>query len=295
MESRSIINGLLLCILNSSFMVAEIFLNSVVIISLWRSSQRRKQLCYFMILVLSCFDLAAVVILHPLLIASTILWFVGSYSRAFNLIRLFLTIHLEGFSMSALLTLNIERFLALNYPFFHQSSVTKKRITIFLVFWTTIQVTLSPLIYFYETKFPDALIIVFISLLLFAFIYLNYKMLFIAKSKREDKRITPADAAMNSNEERKLHMIVFKNISTCWLAVGCFFIFCLPEFIYSVICATLNCELQDIQVILLGIWSNTFLFMNSTFNCLIFFWKNSFLRREGVKTVKTLLEPMTLN
>ena len=53
-------------------MVAGIFLNSVVIISLWRSSQLRKQLCYFMILVLSCFDLAVVTITHPLLIVSTI-------------------------------------------------------------------------------------------------------------------------------------------------------------------------------------------------------------------------------
>ena len=53
-------------------MVAGIFLNSVVIISLWRSSQLRKKLCYFMILVLSCFDLAVVTITHPLLIVSTI-------------------------------------------------------------------------------------------------------------------------------------------------------------------------------------------------------------------------------
>jgi hypothetical protein len=54
-------------------MVAGIFLNSVVvIISLWRSSQLRKKLCYFMILVLSCFDLAVITITHPLLIVSTI-------------------------------------------------------------------------------------------------------------------------------------------------------------------------------------------------------------------------------
>ena len=61
-----------ICHINIIFMVAGIFLNSVVIISLWRSSQLRKKLCYFMILVLSCFDLAVVTITHPLLIVSTI-------------------------------------------------------------------------------------------------------------------------------------------------------------------------------------------------------------------------------
>jgi hypothetical protein len=83
--------SLFLCMINIIFMVAGIFLNSVVIISLWISSQFRKKLCYFMILVLSCFDLAVTV----------------------------------------LFTLNVERFLALMCPFFHQASVTKKGFYVF--------------------------------------------------------------------------------------------------------------------------------------------------------------------
>ena len=72
MQESDIFSVALLCIINIMFMVTGIFLNSVVIISLWRSSQLRKKLCYFMILVLSCFDLAVVTITHPLLIVSTI-------------------------------------------------------------------------------------------------------------------------------------------------------------------------------------------------------------------------------
>jgi hypothetical protein len=69
-----------LWIINIIFTVAGIFLNSVVIISLWRSSQLRKKLCYFMVLLLSCFDLAIVTITHPFLIVSTILFFPGKKS-----------------------------------------------------------------------------------------------------------------------------------------------------------------------------------------------------------------------
>jgi hypothetical protein len=40
---------------------------------------------------------------------------------------------------------------------------------------------------------------------------------------------------------------------------------------------------------LFKLWSGTLVAMNSTFNCLIFFWRNSILRREGIKVVKCFL------
>jgi hypothetical protein len=35
-----------------------------------------------------------------------------------------------------------------------------------------------------------------------------------------------------------------------------------------------------------GLWARTISTMNSTFNCLIFYWKNKILRIEGMKLVK---------
>ena len=90
--------------------------------------------------------------------------------------------------MFALLALNnIERFLALSYPFFHQRAVTKTRIKVCLVFWVIIQVGLSPLNYFYGITIVHALITVFVFLFLCAFIYSNYKMFVIVKSKAKIK------------------------------------------------------------------------------------------------------------
>jgi hypothetical protein len=94
-------------------MVAGIFLNAVVIISLWRSSQLRKKLCYFLIFVLSCCDLAAVAIYHLALIFSTILWSMQIYSEEVKRMLMYLCWLLVGWSMLALLTLNVERFFAL--------------------------------------------------------------------------------------------------------------------------------------------------------------------------------------
>ena len=41
---------------------------------------------------------------------------------------------------------------------------------------------------------------------------------------------------------------------------------------------------------LAGIWAKTAVSMNSTFNCLIFFWKNKALRIEGLKFMRNIKE-----
>jgi hypothetical protein len=42
--------------------------------------------------------------------------------------------------------------------------------------------------------------------------------------------------------------------------------------------------LSERQFLLFSLWSNTFVCLNSTFNCVIFFGRNSILRREGMNT-----------
>ncbi len=239
-----------------------------------------------MILILSCFDLAAVTINHPVLILSTISWSMKTLHEEITIIWSCIFNPIAGFSMISLLTLNIERFLALTYPFFHQTAVTKKRLVLFQAFWMIIILSLSPLVYVYEVIIRNILITVFVLVLLFLFIYLNYKIFIIAKSKRKDDRVTPASTATASgHQERKKRKINLKNISTCSLAVACFFICSSPLIIYSVLRFTET--LTNVRHgWLFNLWSATFVAMNSTFNCLIFFWRNSILRREGMKIAK---------
>ena len=224
MDSSYVINLTILFLLNVSFMVAGIFLNSVVIISLRRSSQIRKKICYFMILVLSCFDLAAVAIVHPLLVLSIMVWALR-LSREIHHIRMLIYSYSFGrfFNVCAV-DVEYRTILGLNLSLFpskrcHQNK--NHNLPGSLDNWMIIQITLSPLFYFYDTPLTNALIIGFISILLCAFNYLNYKVLFIAKSKRKAERI-----ATNSKKERKKRKIYFKDISTCWLAVGCFHNLC---------------------------------------------------------------------
>ena len=80
-----------------------------------------------------------------------------------------------------------------------------------------------------------------------------------------------------------------KNISTCSLAVACLFLLSIPVFVYILLRRTskqTEFTLDNAELTLL--WSRTTVSMNSTFNCLIFYWKNKALRTEGMKVIKSM-------
>ena len=170
MDKGNIFGVLLLCIVNVIFVVVGMFLNSVVIISLWKSSQLRRKLCYFMILGLSCFDLAVVVVTHPFLIVSAIYFSPREINAAREITRIFIPFILYGLSMIVLFTLNVERFLAINCPFFYQASVTKARLVCFEAFLMSILVGLSPF-YFIRKSIVHSVIAIFLPLFMFLFMY----------------------------------------------------------------------------------------------------------------------------
>jgi hypothetical protein len=74
MEFFHFINLIFIFALNVLFFFSGICLNSVVILSFWRSVQLQKKLCYFMIMVLSCCDLLVVSTNHPLTAIFTMLF-----------------------------------------------------------------------------------------------------------------------------------------------------------------------------------------------------------------------------
>ena len=284
MEKGDIFNVVFLAIINVIFLVAGIFFNSIVIISLWRSRQLRRKLCYFVIFVLSCFDLAVVAITHPFLITSAVYYSLEDVNKTREHTRKLLTFTLYGFSMFALLTLNVERFLALTCPFFHQASITKTRLICVQALGMAITVGILPVVYFDIQIIANTIIAGCQIMLLVFSMSSNYKLFKIAKSKRDDERVAPI-AAMSGSDNRNNRILNLKSISACSLTVGCFFVCSFPQMIYSVLRLAIDVLPYDREIWLFNLWSSTIFSMNSTFNCLIFFWSNSILRREGLKII----------
>ena len=108
--------------------------------------------------------------------------------------------------------------------------------------------------------------------------YVNYKLFMVVTKCRTNRQ--------KSHDMRKFS---FKNISSCMLAVACYVVLSIPTFVYI----RLNTSSSKASVALDNVniarmWARTSVSINSTFNCLIFYWKNKVLRNEGWKVIKSI-------
>ena len=275
MEFFHFINLIFMFAVNVLFFFSGICLNSLVILSFRRSVQLRKKLCYFMIMVLSCFDLLVVLTNHPLGALRAMLFLTEKWDeyRGWAGISSKLAAFSLCFSSLALLVMNFDRYLATYYPIFHRTSVTKGRLLTLLAILITVEVTLL-LISF--NNFVIGLLIIII-IIFPPMLFMNYKLFAVVRKSRRNNRISP--------ETKKTFSL--KNISTCLLAVVCFVVVRIPGFVYIGLTTTMSEKKLNLDnVFVAGLWASTIASMNSTFNCLIFYWKNKILRTEGMKVIK---------
>jgi hypothetical protein len=213
MESYYVINLIFIFAVNVFFFFSGICLNTLVILSFWRSVQLRKKLCYFMIMVLSCSDLLAVLNNNPLTVLIAMLWLTGKLdvNARWAHISLRLKSIFLGFSLFALLVMNFERYLATSYPIFHRTSVTKGRLLTLLAILNIVKVILKVMsvndfIISYQVH-----ILIICILFIPAMLFVNYKLFLVVRKSRKNKRTSP--------EMKKVFSL--KNISSCLLAVAC--------------------------------------------------------------------------
>ena len=213
MESYHFINLIFIFAVNVFFFFSGICLNSLVILSFWRSVQLRKKLCYFMIMVLSCCDLLAVLIGCPLVALFTMSWLTGKLdvNARWAHITSTSTSSFLTFSLFALLVMNFDRYLATSYPIFHRTSVTKGRLLTLLAILIIVEAILRAM------SVNDLLIsdqmhdVIFSILFIPAMLFINYKLFLVIRKSRKNKRISP--------EIKKTFSL--KNISSCLLACSC--------------------------------------------------------------------------
>ena len=281
MESIYFINLVFIFAVNVFFFFSGICLNSLVILSFWRSVQLRKKLCHFMIMVLSCCDLLSVLTNNPLIAFISMSWLTGKLdgNARWPYISLRSTGIFLGFSYFALLVMNFDRYLATSYPIFHRTSVTKGRLLTLLAILIIVEITLGAMSV-NDFVISNQVHLLIISILFIPpMLFINYKLFLVVRKSRKNKRISP-------DMKKTLSL---KNISSCLLAVACVGVVSIPWCVY--IGLRINSpETPNTldNATLTGLWGKTISLMNCTFNCLIFYWKNKVLRTEGWKVLKSL-------
>jgi hypothetical protein len=135
-------------------------------------------------------------------------------------------------------------------------------------------------------SFNDFVIPFQVALLIFTIIiippmlFINYKLFAVARKSRRNNGI--------SHEMKKTFSL--KSISSCLLAVACFVVLNIRVFVYIGLRITSTArEFTLDNALLAALWTVSITSMNSTCNCLIFYyWKNKILRTEGMKVIKSM-------
>ena len=277
MDLKLLIHLIFLCVLNVILFFSGVVLNTLVIITILKTTQLRKKLCHFMIMVLSCCDLLTVVIFNSGLILYLIIWAVENY---YLLTRV--TIYLQffhipsGFSMLTLMVMCIERYLGVYYPIFHKTAVTRRRLLTLLAIFIILPTTLTIISANDLVISGPVALGIFIVIYLPPFIFFNYKLFKISRKMRRQNEISP--------ERRR--RISLKHVNTCLLTVACLVFFSIPvcfRFVFSLVEGS-----TSENAIISRLWVGTTIAMNCSFNSLIFFWKNKILRDEGIKIIKKI-------
>ena len=276
MDLTVYIQLIFLCVVNIIFTCAGIILNTLVIVSFWKSSQLRKKLCHFMIMVLSCFDLATVVTNHPGMALCLISWLREDYDL-FEKTRMYLHLASVSFAFSsiALLVMSIERYLGGYYPVFHRTSVTRRRLLILFPILLSPEALMCAIYSRGLVTNAAVLLLMFMAFYMPPFIFFNYKIFALTRKMHRRQAVSP---------ERRT-TIEFKNISSTLWTVACLALLSIPNSLY--VAFSLTDESRNAKQ-LSYIWAFTCYTINSTLNGLIFFWKNKVLRTEGMKILTTL-------
>ena len=277
MDLKRLIHLIFLCSLNTIFFFSGVILNTLVIITILKSTQLRKKLCNFMIIVLSCCDLLAVVTYNSVLQLSFIIRFTEE-NELYTKLKLywhFMTLP-ACLSMLTLMVMCIERYLGVYYPIFHKASVTRRKLltllAIFMILSTTL-VVISANELVISVPVATTIFMAFFSP---PFIFFNYKLFKISRKMRRQN----ATSAENRRATR------LRNINTCLLAVACFVVLTV-SLSFWVVFSLLEGSTSDNARLSL-VWGTTILVMNCSLNSLIFFWKNIVLRVEGIKIIKKI-------
>ena len=239
-----------------------------------------------MIMVLSSTDLAVVVIAQPLFLLHSLNEILGTAKCMYAVSYRVAMTTLSGTSAMTLFVMNIERYLAITHPIFHHVTVTKRKCLLmstlcwFVILLLVIVRFISKLVAHVFFSLLASIVCV-TSLFTYLSIYsAGRKSLFKVRSENN---------AFDANTTRNFVSFLWelKMSRTYFLIVFLCFVCYLPAAVvfgfWDQWFDTENTRHLSVET---PIWADTFVLMTSTLNCIVFFWANKQLNKEGWKLLK---------
>lgn len=296
------LNLILTCVVNGVLLILGSLFNGLVLLAFWKSSLLRSRTPFFLIMLLSLNDFVVVVVVHSLFLNNAIKQLLGNGGCIAKTVYLTIAKLLTGYSGLTLHVMNIERYLSIAHPFWYQRHVTPRTVlvvTVILWFvWTPITFTS-----FINGGVHRIILSISAAIVCMTIIFVYGRIFQIARKKRRSvpapsvielenptEAVTGIEIGKSTQRTQWNRMSeVIKDVKLAKMfiiLVICSQVCYLPNVAYHVHLGMQSSEVKTVSSLILGNWIVTFISMNSTLNSLVFFWKNSQLRKEMLQIIK---------
>ena len=273
-----VVNHVVVCVVNAIITITTVCLNTLTLLTFWKSSRLKQKACYTLIVVQSFIDLGVGMIgstIYTFLLANEI---AGTGSCGQYLASRKMSMLLTILSISTLSGMNIERYISVVHPITHRNRVTRKSQIIYVTciyFLCIIMLALSFVLRRAFATFVISLVIFFLGTT--AYIYIK---IFVAATLSNTIIPLQNEFLENSSscKRKRKFLREIRLAKPCFLVVTCTFLCFLPAAVLG------GSNSGGFKNSVLKYWSVTLTMLNPSLNSVIFFWKNATLRNE-LKTV----------
>lgn len=292
-----IINSVAGCIVNAFFAVFGTFLNALVICVFWKTPKLRQKVSYFLIMVLSSIDICVTIIVHPFHLVNSIAEITETSKCFYKMFYQTSAVMFSGMSFLTFFIMNIERYLSIVYPIFHRNYVTKRKCLVIssLLWFLVVVFGIAP---FGKLNIQPYVAVTALFVIIGTF-FIYVSIFYVARKRRlsmatrreqDELMVDELPSRSESVPSRKtvsfLHDLLLAKI---YLLVVFCTLFC--NFPNAIVLVLFSDKVKTLDgVVQVKIWTLTLVTMNSTLNCLIFFWGNKTLRNKGWKICRECLK-----
>ena len=277
------INYVVCIVINVFLTLSTTFLNGTTVFAYWKSSQLKKKTQYFVVMLLSLNDLGVGMLCNSSYTVLLLREILGYENCNLTVVSTMCSLTLSGMSFMTLFLLNIERYFGIVHPIFHQSQITKRRLFAAAMCMWCLCVIESGVV-FVSRKAGNLAISSVITLLLIILGWIYFKIF------RTMRKVASVTAPCCENVELASRISTAscqkRTLQKKKQAKGCLIVFVCTFCCFLPLAVTSAVERSPLSVIGFTVWSMTLVYMSSSLNSVIFFWRNQTLRGEAQKVLR---------
>ena len=294
-SSLAYASHLLACILSGVILLTTIGLNSLTVLTFWRTPRLRENLVLYLVMILSLVDVGIGAFCNPLVTISLIYDSMHSSACWIYDIRSISCRPATILSLSVVAAISTERYFGVVHPLLHRTKMTKVKLSLlFLLIWLGCIVLWLPT-YLIDNNpsqlFAPISIVFLILITICSYTKIAYTVI-CSKIRREGLTDDHSNADGGDRETAKrnrkeiLHFLKeLKMAKSCFLIVLCYLMCYTPTVAFSV---ALRSKMSLTSVVYVRPWCLLFIMLNSSLNSIIFFWRSALLRNETNNVLKNI-------